>query len=375
MRHFTIYSNPGSYCIAPDLIRLRNGDLLVSFREATGKSVQIAQEKNGTTVAHLDPEAGDVLVRSTDGGETWDETPTLVYDDPRHCEEDVPLIELSDGTLLAAFFAWHIVPIAEKDRLGIVHLELPQLGRSAEHLGVFVVRSRDQGHTWEKKSTRLALPTIETDESRTSVHHQMLELPDGTVLAPITMGYPSRIFRCFIARSRDKGRTWGDVSLVAEDPNSGVSVSQNETGRSFLEPGLLLLDDGKMLAMMRSSAGTTQWTSDYLYQCVSYDWGHTWTRPEPTPMWGSPAHLLRLENGHVLCTYGHRRAPFGVRACFSYDEGETWDIEHEVVPRDDGISGDLGYPVSLQLEDQRILSVYWIHETDPPYTRYVAGTF
>ena len=49
--------------------------------------------------------------------------------------------------------------------------------------------------------------------------------------------------------------------------------------------------------------------------------------PRPTPMWGCPPHLLALGDGRLLCTYGYRRAPFGVRACLSHDGGETWEDE------------------------------------------------
>jgi hypothetical protein len=127
-----------------------------------------------------------------------------------------------------------------------------------------------------------------------------------------------------------------------------------------------------MVAMMRTGPGKGP-GEGYLYQATSYDWGLTWYPYVRTPMWGHPPHLLRLQSGAVLCTYGHRRPLYGVRACLSYDEGETWDIEHEVVLRDDGLHGDLGYPCSVQLPDGTILTVYYFHDQDT--VRHIAGTF
>jgi hypothetical protein len=73
-----------------------------------------------------------------------------------------------------------------------------------------------------------------------------------------------------------------------------------------------------------------------------------------------------LEDGRILCSYGYRRDPFGVRACFSSDSGQSWDVENEVVLRTDGGGADLGYPSSVQLPDGCILTSYYIHtQTDP----------
>ena len=108
----------------------------------------------------------------------------------------------------------------------------------------------------------------------------------------------------------------------------------------------------------------------------SEDKGLTWTYPMEADFWGYPTHLLMLRDGRVLCSYGHRREPMGVRAVLSHDGGETWDVDNIVVLRDDGgtpnemrpdrSSGgaDLGYPISTQLDDGTILTVYYITGPD-----------
>jgi sialidase-1 len=88
--------------------------------------------------------------------------------------------------------------------------------------------------------------------------------------------------------------------------------------------------------------------------------------PLRTPIWGYPPHLLELRDGRILCSYGHRRPPLGVQAVLSADGGEAWDVAHPAVLRDDGETRegreahDLGYPVSVELPDGTILTVYYL---------------
>ena len=115
-----------------------------------------------------------------------------------------------------------------------------------------------------------------------------------------------------------------------------------------------------MIALIRI-AGAEQ----FLYQSESSDGGATWAAPVRTPMWGYPCDLLLLDSGEVLCAYGYRRNPMGVRACLSCDGGRTWDIEHELVLRGDGFGGsDLGYPKVVQFSDGNILIVYYFTRCD-----------
>jgi len=59
-----------------------------------------------------------------------------------------------------------------------------------------------------------------------------------------------------------------------------------------------------------------------------------------------------------LLVYGHRRPHYGQRACLSPDNGQTWDIKHEITLVD-APDGDLGYPASAQLSDGSILTIYY----------------
>jgi hypothetical protein len=53
-----------------------------------------------------------------------------------------------------------------------------------------------------------------------------------------------------------------------------------------------------------------------------------------------------------------RKIPYGERACISKDGGKTWDIENEIILSLSD-SGDLGYPASIQLDDDSIITIYY----------------
>ena len=49
---------------------------------------------------------------------------------------------------------------------------------------------------------------------------------------------------------------------------------------------------------------------------------------------GNPPHLIKLADGRLCLTYGHRAKPFGIYARLSKDGGKTWSLP--IVLRADG---------------------------------------
>ena len=56
-------------------------------------------------------------------------------------------------------------------------------------------------------------------------------------------------------------------------------------------------------------------------------------------------------------TYARRSAPFGQMARISHDNGRTWS--EELVLRDDGPDGDLGYPCTAENQSGDLVTVYY----------------
>lgn len=124
------------------------------------------------------------------------------------------------------------------------------------------------------------------------------------------------------------------------------------------EPHAIQLPDGKIIVHIRVQR-VGEHRRFTVYQSESLDDGRSFAKPHPIlgDLGGSPAHLLRLSNGMLLSAYGYREAPYGIRAMFSDDAGETWDTDWVLDAQ--APSGDLGYPATIERKDGSLLTVYY----------------
>ena len=136
-----------------------------------------------------------------------------------------------------------------------------------------------------------------------------------------------------------------------------------------------MLPDGHILASVRCQRDPTSilWTE--IFQ--SDDGARTWHFLSRVNDWGAPGDLVRMRDGRLVCVYGYRLPPFGVRARISEDDGRTWG--RELILRDDGGSWDLGYPRITAHEAGKVLAVYYINRRDDPIqmnggVRHIAKT-
>lgn len=340
LEEVVIYKNKESYVHNPVVELLPDGEMLCAFREAPRRRQR----------THIDMKSRGSLVRSRDGGKSWDPaTKSTICPQAGGGIQDPSIRRLRDGTWIANYFQW---TVGGADDYPIAHPWLQSA--SADHFswttGTFTTRSTDGGRTWEDPVT-VPTPT----GNATSTSDPILELPNGELLIPIEMEAPGERTKTGVARSTDGGRTWDDARVVAHDPLNHFS---------FHETGLLYHPSGKVIAMHRAhQVGEVEY-GWYLYQNESRDGGRTWSPLKKTNIWGHPANLTLLDSGHILCVYGYRRPPYGVRACLSRDEGATWDVANEFILRADGIDGDVGYPTSVQLKDGTIFTAWYLAEKD-----------
>ena len=99
-------------------------------------------------------------------------------------------------------------------------------------------------------------------------------------------------------------------------------------------------------------------------QTHSTDGGKSWAVPYSIGVWGLPSHLLKLRDGRLLMSNGHRRAPLGNQVRLSDDNGLSWS--DAIVLYGDGTSGDLGYPSTVELADGTLLTVWYERLKDNP---------
>lgn len=203
-----------------------------------------------------------------------------------------------------------------------------------KYLGNWVRRSEDGGKTWgEAVRTKVSAP------------HGPIALRDGRLLYVGTTQYENRK-GVFIEESVDDGKTW---KIIAELPKTDDSWNMSE-------PHMVELASGKLIAMVRNEPKDR--TKCFLLQSESIDGGKTWTPLHSSGIWGYPPHLIQLKNGWVMVVYGYRKEPFSQRACFSKDEGKTWDVENAITLTS-AIGPDMGYPSSAQLDDGSIITAFY----------------
>ncbi|MFC1452938.1 sialidase family protein [Verrucomicrobiota bacterium] len=330
-----VYRNEDSYCGPISmLVKLANGEILLVFREAKWRG----------RVSHMDPTTRTSLLRSRDGGRTWfgQETP-----DPAG-GNGTAVFQLSDGMVIVNAFHWLFAPLQERERLAgrPMQREVEWLNMAVAGGGVFMVRSETEGYTW---SAPQHIPEPE-DWPSMACHGAVCELPDGELLLPVTgrRGENGQAHG-MVLRSRDRGESWGQPACITDDAPPGID---------FHETRLLVCPSGSILAMHRTQEGN-------YFRDSSTDGGRTWGQTQDTGIWcggSSPPDLRLLADGRVLLSRGYRREPFGVRVYLSEDEGGTWP--NEIVLRDDGPDWDVGYPSTVQLDDERLLTVYYWHGQD-----------
>ena len=343
-----ICKEDGRYLGWPTICRRANGELLVVF--------------SGDRDAHVCPWGKVQMIRSADDGKTWSAPETImngIVDD-----RDAGIVEMKDGTLVLNWFTsvafkfyekwWKIQPGDRSDASEYVrhYAKLPREQVRAA-LGAWTARSTDGGRTWsEPVRTSGQLPhgfTVLKDGRLLAVTRRMGG--EGQVLED-EPGFKEIGHHILCEESRDGGRTW---KVLAElHPDTGVKVTD------LHEPHLAELPDGRLVAQIRwhgnplpESAGKG------IVQAESADGGATWTKMTPTAITGFPPHLLVLRDGRLLTVYAKRsEGRCGEYACLSSDGGGTWDTEHEI-PLSPFVNGDLGYPSSVQLADDTVLTVYY----------------
>ena len=163
-------------------------------------------------------------------------------------------------------------------------------------------------------------------------------------------------------RSEDGGRSWNVVGDL------GASA-----GAHLIQPAVVELQDGRLLAFMRSQEG-------FIYKSYSPDLGRTWTTPEPTelPNNNSGIELIRLRSGLLALIYnptqpGERLPELGDKwpakmpvgfdrwgprtplvVDFSPDEGRSWPWR---ITLEEG-PGEYSYPAAIQAADGTLHITY-----------------
>jgi len=365
---FCIYFDDNFYSTFPWAV-INNDEIIVVFRQAGQTSVNAARTGN---VTHHDRDSWISMIRSTDKGKTWPKSTYHKLYQSEYGVNDPALMKLSNGDFLLRVTEFDVRPSCDRHLIDGRIIDHRSEHGLVSRVRANVVARYDENLKMQKDAYDVNIPNLTNSCSREPV----VELSDGALLLSLYKGAPYETDKVYLVRSFDQGMKWGDDVCLARDKNPLASEYQ---GINFNETAILPLDKGEILAMARAdiSFHTDQEFMPVggvgnLYTLRSFNNGFSWTSPKKTPIFGQPAHLLRLSGKEILCTYGYRQKPYGIRAVFSYDNGETWDMENEIVLRDDGFSWDLGYPMTVQLGTDEFITVYYFN--DKSLNRFIAGT-
>ena len=227
-----------------------------------------------------------------------------------------------------------------------------RLDRARSNDGTYVHISTDHGRTFERT---VRIETVPYRKGYTRVGP--IQLFDGRIAYALAEHFPPYNKHIYMVTSGDAGQTWDPPTLIAKS-----RVQERERTGNWNEPHIAEVAPGELVCILRD-----QINHEYLWLCRSTDNGTTWTAPQTTPMYGHPGHLLVLQDGRLLCTFGRRRSPwatFGVRACLSPDGGRTWDIDREIVVRDDFPNHNVGYPQTIEYEPGKLFCIYYGQDPD-----------
>ena len=326
-----ISQQPEYYCGWPTVARRANGELWVTW--------------SGGREAHVCPFGQVVAMTSRDNGETW--TYPRVLLDSAIDDRDSGVIETARGTLLVTTFSSlayeESLEKAAKDgkwdkekltRWKSARDRLSADERKAE-LGTWLLRSTDGGLSW---STRI--------NSIVNSPHGPIQLHDGRLLYAGKRLW-EKIKSIGVCESKDDGQTW---QWLAEIPTRAGDLAQH----GYHELHAVEAANGTLIVQIRNH---NQANAGETLQSESTDGGKSWSEPHSIGVSGLPSHLLKLRDGRLLMTYGHRRAPFGNQARISEDHGKTWS--EPMIISGDGAGGDLGYPSTIELADGTFLSVWY----------------
>jgi len=229
--HGVAYAAPGKYHGWPSLAVLPSGEVLMVVSEC---------------LEHSDPYGKIVLVRSIDGGRTWDEGRTIVNTELD--DRDPGIVHLRDGTILVTWYRddgfmsdewiqriWGGVNHYPEAREWIT----PEIRATK---GGYLTRSTDGGRTWEE-------PYI-----RTGGHspHGPCELADGRLMYVMTRRGKDGKRRTVCLESADKGLSWKALGRIRE--------SRLPVCHFMGEPHAIQLRSGKMLCLFRYNGSGPGWS-------------------------------------------------------------------------------------------------------------------
>jgi predicted neuraminidase len=281
------------YNHAASIIELPSGDLLVAWGAGSGE---------------LADDTAIVASRRRAGETEWG-SPFVVADKAGYADSN---------------------PVLFSDNVGLLWLFHVEMFGDTFCLGRVVAQtSTDEGATWSSAEAVL-------DATCIMVRNRPIILSTGRWVLP---AYVQGIYQTQFWISDDHGGSWRSTPAL-------LTLQNN------LQPAVVELAEGGLLALMRTSGG-----GDFTWQGRSCDGSESWSlcRQLDLPNPDSGLDLIRLSGGQLVCVFNDsstERSPLS--ASVSADEGQSWSLPRII----EGGPPQLSYPSAFQARDGTIHVVY-----------------
>ncbi len=260
--------------------------------------------------------SADHALISKDDSKTWEQYP--LFEDPTRflARDERALLRTRDGVVVMVF-------LNEREiTRGKFVLDDPK-ALSEFHLPTYVIRSLDDGKTWEKPQ--------KIQDGWCGAIRCLIQLENGRlVLAGQQLVFDPGRHVVLTYVSDDDGKTWQSSNII--------DLGGRGSHDGAMEATLAELSDGRVWMLIRTILGR-------FWQAFSEDGGSSWRviRPSDIEASSSPGVLERLESGRLVLLWNRfaegRPRNLGRREelsmAFSEDDGKTW-TQPVVIARDPG---------------------------------------
>ncbi|RIH65567.1 exo-alpha-sialidase [Mariniphaga sediminis] len=292
---------------------------------------------------------GDVECWASKDGHFWEKRGTPARHTPGTNRMNVAAGLSKNGDLIVIASGWELKKDSNSGSISLVEVLRP-----------WVSRSNNGGQKWEVNKN--GFPLAAEGMTEYIPFGDIAIGKDGSLRVLAYAQSEDKVINALsIFRSDDDGKNWKLMSAISDGKGeTAFCGGHNETAFFYIGSGNWIAaarrwKEGAAIDLFRSKDDGISWELDMQL-----------TEPRQ-----HPGHILKLNNGTLLLTYGNRiKENYGVAVKTSQDNGVTWGEEYRVV--DDFHPIDGGYPASVQLPDGNILTAYYARSVDSHY-RYHMG--
>ena len=315
---------------------MRDGEVVVTMREGTD---------------HLVRDGRMMLVRSRDGGKTWGPR-ELMFDLGNVDHRCSPIVELPNGE-------WATTDYRPGDKDGIYDGQGVFRAHTITGPSVWGAWSKDRGPDLGILPGGFLGARFAFALHRGRAPHDPPAHGERLLVGAAYYSAPNEHHSTAVFASDDDARSRGHASpgwRQMAGPNPRPACCARARARYSCSRQFRIRDTA---AIANSMLGCP---SGCPLQSVSRDDGKTCGAPYRESGMSSlatPAHLLQLQDGRILCSHASRSYPGSIYVTTSSDEGETWDTARTRVIANDLTNFDTTYPTSCQLADGTIITTWY----------------